>query len=137
DGRSLEETLLDEMRRPGLRLAVAESCSGGMLSHLLTRIPGSSDVFLGAVVAYSNELKRTFLGVRAETLSRFGAVSEQTALEMAQGARETTGSDYAISITGIAGPAGGSDEKPVGTVWIGVSGPDASFAQLFRLGQRR
>ena len=137
DRRSLEETVLDEMRSSGLRLAVAESCSGGMLSHLLTRIPGSSEVFLGGVIAYSNDLKVRFLDVSRETLQREGAVSEQTALEMARGARRATGSDYAIAITGVAGPGGGSDEKPVGTVWIGIAGPNTSYAQLFRLGKRR
>src|SRR5690606_12579518 len=137
DSRSLEETVLDEMRSSGLRLAVAESCSGGMLSHLLTRIPGSSEVFLGGVIAYSNDLKVRFLDVSRETLQREGAVSEQTALEMARGARRATGSDYAIAITGVAGPGGGSDEKPVGTVWIGIAGPNTSYAQLFRLGKRR
>lgn len=137
DRRSLEETVLDEMRSSGLRLAVAESCSGGMLSHLLTRIPGSSEVFLGGVIAYSNDLKVRFLDVSRETLQREGAVSEQTALEMVRGARRATGSDYAIAITGVAGPGGGSDEKPVGTVWIGIAGPNTSYAQLFRLGKRR
>lgn len=137
DRRSLEETVLDEMRSSGLRLAVAESCSGGMLSHLLTRIPGSSEVFLGGVIAYSNDLKVRFLDVSRETLQREGAVSEQTALEMVRGARRATGSDYAIAITGVAGPGGGSDEKPVGTVWIGIAGPNTCYAQLFRLGKRR
>lgn len=137
DRRSLEETVLDEMRSSGLRLAVAESCSGGMLSHLLTRIPGSSEVFLGGVIAYSNDLKVRFLDVSRETLQREGAVSEQTALEMVRGARRATGSDYAIAITGVAGPGGGSDEKPVGTVWIGIARPNTSYAQLFRLGKRR
>jgi len=137
DNRSLEETVLDEMRHSGFRLAVAESCSGGMLSHLITRIPGCSDVFSGGVVAYSNDLKVSFLGVSEETLERFGAVSEQTALEMAQGARRAMNSDYAIAITGVAGPGGGSDEKPVGTVWIAISSRKTSYAQLFRLGNRR
>lgn len=137
DSRSLEETVLDEMRNCGLRLAVAESCSGGMLSHLLTRIPGSSDVFSGGVVAYSNELKVKFLEVSQDTLERYGAVSEQTALEMATGARRTMGSDYAVAITGVAGPGGGSEDKPVGNVWISISGPKTSCAQLFRLGNRR
>jgi nicotinamide-nucleotide amidase len=137
DSRSLEETVLDELRTRGLLLSVAESCSGGLLSHLITRVPGCSDVFLGGVVAYSNELKSKILGVQSETLERHGAVSEETAREMANGARLALGSDYAVAITGVAGPGGGTDEKPVGNVWISVSSKNSSSAKLFQLGQRR
>ena len=105
----------------GLRLATAESCTGGLIAKLITDIPGSSDVFSGGIVSYANEVKMSVLGVRAETLASHGAVSEKTALEMADGARHVCGADIAISTTGIAGPGGGTPEKPVGTVWIAIS----------------
>src|SRR5688500_528319 len=98
-------------------LSVAESCSGGLLGHLLTNVPGSSAYFLGGVIAYSDDLKRTLLGVPGEVIGQHGAVSAECALSMARGARRITGSDLALSITGIAGPGGGSPDKPVGTVY--------------------
>src|SRR6185437_10406301 len=104
-------------------LAVAESCTGGYISHRLTNVPGASTVFLSGIVTYSNAAKQTFLGVRAETLERYGAVSESVAREMAEGARQAIRADYAIATTGIAGPGGGTPEKPVGTVFIAVATP--------------
>ena len=105
-------------------VSVAESCTGGLLGAALTELPGSSCYFLGGVQAYSNEVKEGLLGVNPGTLVSFGAVSEQVASEMARGVQRLTGSDWAISTTGVAGPAGGSGEKPVGTVWISVVGCD-------------
>ena len=102
-------------------LALAESCTGGTIANRITNVPGASAVFLAGLITYSNEAKQKFLGVRAETLAAHGAVSEATAKEMADGARRQTGADYAISVTGIAGPGGGTLEKPVGTVWIGIA----------------
>ncbi len=104
-------------------LAVAESCTGGNIAHYLTFNPGSSDYFKGGVVAYSNEIKNKLLNVPIEIIQEFGAVSQQVAEAMAQGARKVLRTDYSLSTTGIAGPDGGTDEKPVGTVWISVAGP--------------
>ncbi len=102
-------------------IATAESCTGGLLSHVLTAISGSSGYFMGGVVAYSNQIKEAILGVSPETLQVYGAVSEQTASEMARGVRLKFKTDIGISTTGIAGPTGGTPEKPVGLVWIGIS----------------
>lgn len=102
-------------------VATAESCTGGLISHLLTEIPGSSAYVVGGIVSYSNEVKQQQLGVKAETLETHGAVSEQTAREMAEGVRARLGSDYGISVTGIAGPGGDRPGKPVGLTYIGVA----------------
>ncbi|MDF1520996.1 MAG: CinA family protein [Brevefilum sp.] len=103
----------------GLSIATAESCTGGLLSHILTGVSGSSGYFIGGVVAYSNHIKEQFLGVSENTLIGFGAVSEQSAIEMAKGIAEKFNSSIGLSTTGIAGPSGGTPEKPVGLVWIG------------------
>ncbi len=113
-------------------LALAESCTGGLISHRITRIAGSSAYYLGGAVTYANEAKMNFLGVSAATLEKHGAVSEQTALEMSRGIRERTGAAFALAVTGIAGPGGGSPEKPVGTVWLSIAGPQSHQARLWR-----
>ncbi|MEX2586003.1 MAG: competence/damage-inducible protein A [Balneolaceae bacterium] len=116
---TLEEVLGSLLRKKELSLAVAESCTGGLVSDALTDVPGSSDYFRGGVVAYDNAVKMSELGVRGRTLDKYGAVSKEAALEMARGVAERLGTDIGISTTGIAGPSGGTDEKPVGTVWTG------------------
>jgi nicotinamide-nucleotide amidase len=113
----------------GLTIATAESCTGGLLSHRITDVPGSSVYFLGGIVAYAYEAKETLLGVQHETLLARGAVSEDTAREMAQGARQRLGADVGLSVTGIAGPAGGMPGKPVGLTYIALSAPDAEYCQ--------
>jgi PncC family amidohydrolase len=120
----LEARVGHALRAKGWTICTAESCTGGLITHRLTNIPGSSDYVLGGVVAYSNRAKQSLLHVRQGTLIAYGAVSEQTASEMALGARELFGADLAVSVTGIAGPDGGSAEKPVGLTYIGLAGPD-------------
>ena len=120
DVSSLEEVVVKTLKEKGLTIACAESCTGGLICKRLTDIPGSSACVLGGFVTYTNEMKIEQLGVSADTLEKYGAVSQQTALEMARGARKATGADIAVGITGIAGPDGGSEEKPVGTVWVAV-----------------
>jgi nicotinamide-nucleotide amidase len=129
----LAEVVLDGCRRMGRRIAVAESCTGGMLGQRLTAIAGSSDVFAGGVIAYDDEVKLELLGVDRESLQRHGAVSEEIVTEMASAARRRFGVDVGIGITGIAGPGGGSVEKPVGTVWIALATPDEMVAKRLRL----
>lgn len=137
DQDKLEILLGDLLRAKNLTLTAAESCSGGYLAHLLTSIPGSSDYFVGGVVSYSNRLKERLLGVRNETLETFGAVSEETAREMVEGAVLRLDADCGIAITGIAGPDGGSAEKPVGTVFVAVKTPLSSNVQRFVFGKQR
>jgi nicotinamide-nucleotide amidase len=121
DGEELAAAVGRALRERGLTLALAESCTGGMISTLVTDVPGSSAYFLGGVVSYGNGAKESFLGVREETLRAHGAVSAEAALEMARGAVERFGADVAASVTGIAGPDGGTEEKPVGTVWFAIA----------------
>jgi len=112
-------------------LSVAESCSGGNIAHIITSNSGSSAYFIGGVVAYQNAVKQNVLNVKAADLKTYGAVSETVAIQMASGVRALLNTDYSISTTGIAGPTGGSDEKPVGTVWIGISSMNGTYAQKF------
>jgi competence/damage-inducible protein CinA-like protein len=123
DERPVEEIVLDLCRAQGLTLVAAESCTGGMVAERLTSVPGSSDVFLGAVIAYADEVKARELGVPPKVLERHGAVSAETAAAMASGARDRLGADVAVAVTGIAGPGGGSAEKPVGLVYLHAEGP--------------
>lgn len=120
---TLESQVGELLGRHGLTLATAESCTGGLIAHRLTNIPGSSSYFVGGVVAYAYEAKEALLGVRRETLMQYGAVSEQVALEMARGVRQRLGADLGLSVTGIAGPGGGTPEKPVGLTYIALVGP--------------
>jgi len=137
DDQSLASVVLEQLRKQQQTLSVAESCTGGGLGAELTAIPGSSDVLLGGVIAYSNTLKQRLLGVSAELLEQFGAVSDPVAQAMAEGARRVTASDWSMAVTGIAGPAGGSEEKPVGLVYIAVAGPDGCVSKPIRLGESR
>jgi PncC family amidohydrolase len=129
--QALEITLGELLRQRGLSLATAESCTGGLVSHLITNVPGSSDYFPGGITAYANDVKMRLLGVAQATLIAYGAVSAETALDMARGIRNVLGADIGLSVTGIAGPGGDSDGKPVGLVWIGLSTPDGDIAHRF------
>lgn len=137
EGSTVEAQLHDILLKRGKTLAVAESCTGGMIASKFTAMAGASAYFRGGVVAYANEAKRDILGVRMEDIECFGAVSEVVALEMAEGVRRITGADYAIATTGIAGPAGGSKHKPVGTVWMAIATPDGSRAIMRNSGTDR
>jgi nicotinamide-nucleotide amidase len=131
DGRSVEELVLDRCRELGWTLATAESCTGGLVAAGLTAIPGSSDVVLGGVVAYANEVKTAELGVPAALIERHGAVSAEVAEAMAHGVREQLGVDVGVSVTGVAGPGGGSESKPVGLVYFHVATPEGSEGGTF------
>jgi len=131
DERGVEEIVLVLCRARGFSLATAESCTGGLVAARLTSVPGSSDVVLGGVVAYANEVKRAELGVSEELLARHGAVSAEVAAAMAAGVRARLGADVGLAVTGVAGPAGGTPEKPVGLVYLHVETPDASQARTF------
>jgi nicotinamide-nucleotide amidase len=134
---TVEQLVHNALIAQGKTLSVAESCTGGNIAAKFTAMAGASAYFQAGVVSYSNEAKVDILGVNAEDIARYGAVSEQVALQMAEGARRVGRSDYAIATTGIAGPSGGSAEKPVGTVWIGVATPEGSFAVLKNCGTDR
>jgi nicotinamide-nucleotide amidase len=132
DERPIEQIVLELARENGLTLATAESCTGGLVGARLTEVPGASDVFLGAVVAYANEIKEALLGVSTETLQEHGAVSAECVLEMANGARRALAADLALSVTGIAGPDGGSAEKPVGLVFFCATSGKETLSQEIR-----
>lgn len=133
DNDTMAGTIGKLLTETGATLAVAESCTGGNIAHLITLTPGSSAWFRGSVTAYANEIKTGLLNVSGETLENFGAVNAQTATEMVQGAKKALKSDYALATTGIAGPDGGTPEKPVGTIWIAVAGPTKFICEKFVL----
>ena len=137
EGATLEQQVHRILTERGKTLAIAESCTGGVIASKFTAMAGASAYLLGGVVAYANDVKRNILGVDPVSLECFGAVSEVVALEMAEGVRRTTGADYAIATTGIAGPSGGSKHKPVGTVWIALATPEGSRAIMRNSGTDR
>ena len=124
-----QETVGPLLRAHGATVVTAESCTGGLIGSLLTDVSGSSDYYLGGVISYANEVKQGVLGVSQDTLATVGAVSRETALQMAHGARRLLGADYALAVTGIAGPTGGTAEKPVGLVYIALVGPDVELCE--------
>jgi nicotinamide-nucleotide amidase len=126
DNKTLEYSLGTRLRRRGLTLAVAESCTGGLLGGRITAVPGSSSYFLGGVIAYANTVKVRSLGVPSRLLARHGAVSAECALALARGVRREIGASLGLAVTGIAGPSGGTTKKPVGTVFVAVNGPGRS-----------
>lgn len=138
DVPNLQTALVNYLLEHNITVSVAESCTGGLVSKSITDIPGCSSVYPGGVCSYSNEMKIKWLGVKEETLNAYGAVSEQTALEMAQGIRLATGADFGLSTTGIAGPGGGSEEKPVGLVYMAVAGEHYQRVEkvIIRYGER-
>jgi nicotinamide-nucleotide amidase len=137
DADSMERVLVDALHKEKLTLSAAESCTGGLIAKRITDIAGCSDVFLGGCVTYTNEVKQRLLGVSGDTLEKYGAVSKETAMEMARGVRERTGSDIGISATGIAGPGGATEETPVGTVFLGISTKDGEDYRRLSLSSKR
>ncbi|MFO7616339.1 MAG: competence/damage-inducible protein A [Bacteroidales bacterium] len=137
DDLTLEEVLGVLLREDNLTVATAESCTGGSLARLITRVPGSSDYFKGSIVAYANEIKSRFLNVPEDMLSRFGAVSREVVERMAAEIRLLFAVDYSVAISGIAGPAGGTPLKPVGTTWIAVAGPNGVESACYQMGEHR
>jgi len=127
----LEEEIIARLVEQGRTVAVAESCTGGLIGHRLTQVAGSSAAFLGGVIAYHNAVKERVLGVPAEVLEREGAVSEATALAMAEGARRLLRADVAVAVTGIAGPSGGTDDKPVGLTYVALAGPKSRTCERY------
>ena len=129
----MEQALVKALCAAKKTMVTAESCTGGMIASKIVNVSGASDVFLEGCVTYSNAAKMRTLGVKAETLEKFDAVSRETALEMAEGARRRADADYAVSVTGLAGPGGGTPEKPVGTVWLGLATREGVQARLLQL----
>jgi nicotinamide-nucleotide amidase len=126
DEETLEIVVVRMLIERNLKLATAESCTGGLIAHRITNVPGSSEAFLAGIVAYSNEAKSKFLGVASELIQQYGAVSPEVAEAMAVGAQERTRADITVGVTGIAGPGGGTPEKPVGLVYIAIKTPDGT-----------
>jgi nicotinamide-nucleotide amidase len=137
DNETMESVVGNLLKKHKMTVSTAESCTGGRIAHLITSVPGSSEYFIGSVVAYSNRIKEAELGVRAESLEKYGAVSEAVVREMAEGIRKKFKTDFSIATSGIAGPDGGTDEKPVGTTWIAVATPEKTITQKFLFGEHR
>ncbi|MEZ5196552.1 MAG: competence/damage-inducible protein A [Bacteroidales bacterium] len=137
DNDSLSQKVGQLLREKGMTISTAESCTGGFIAHLITSVAGSSDYFKGSIIAYANEIKEQSLGVKTQTLIDHGAVSEETVLEMVTGIKSRFKTDCAIATSGIAGPGGGTDEKPVGTTWIAISTPFKTFAKVYEFGDNR
>jgi len=137
DDESLEAVIFRLLKEKKQTLSVAESCTGGYIAHRITLMPGSSEVFNGSVVVYAYEAKQKLIDVTLETLEKYGAVSEQCVVEMAEGCNKLFNTDFAIAVSGIAGPGGATDEKPVGTVWIAVATPEKTIAEKFSFGDNR
>jgi nicotinamide-nucleotide amidase len=129
DDEELEQAIAKLLLENNATLSTAESCTGGYLAHTITANAGSSAYYLGSVISYSNEVKMDLLGVKKETLESYGAVSEETVIQMAEGARKVLKSTYALATSGIAGPDGGTEEKPVGTIWLACAGPEGTVAR--------
>ena len=137
DKNTLYEIIGNLLSEKGQTLSTAESCTGGYIAHLITSVAGSSDYFKGSVVAYSNQIKEEFLNVKHKSLVDYGAVSKEVVTEMAEGVKHKFNTDYAIATSGIAGPGGGTPEKPVGTIWIAVATPSKTITRLFQMGIHR
>ena len=137
DQDEIEQVIGDLLRKQRQTLATAESCTGGYLAHLITSVAGSSDYYQGSIIAYANEVKERELGVSAATLQKHGAVSEETVSAMAEGVKNRLGTDYGLATSGIAGPGGGTPDKPVGTVWIAVAHPHGTSTKLLNLFKNR
>ena len=137
DNDELSAIVGELLRKKGQTVSTAESCTGGYIAHLITSVAGSSDYFKGSVVAYANEIKQQFLGVQEQSIIDFGAVSDKVVKEMAEGARKKFHTDFAIATSGIAGPGGGTKDKPVGTTWIAIATPNKTITQHFLMGEHR
>ena len=131
EGSTLQECIGNMLKKAGKTVSCAESCTGGMIASLFTQQAGASEYFLGSVTSYSNSVKTGILGVPSEIISEYGAVSEECVRKMAEGVRRLTGSDFAVATSGIAGPGGGTESKPVGLVWIGISSEKSTEAVSF------
>ncbi|MEM8893059.1 MAG: competence/damage-inducible protein A, partial [Bacteroidota bacterium] len=137
DQDTIESVMGHRLKEEGLTISTAESCSGGYLAHMITSVPGSSTYFIGSMVSYHNDIKTDQLGVNPQTIEAHGAVSEQTVLEMASNIRKKFGTDIGLATSGVAGPGGGSEEKPVGTVWIAYADEEGAIARKLQLGTQR
>ncbi len=137
DANTLQEVIGWELGKRNMTVSTAESCTGGYIGHLITSVSGSSTYYMGSVVSYSNEAKRDLLGVNGQLIATHGAVSEEVVRAMAEGARQKLRTDFALATSGVAGPTGGTAQKPVGTVWIAIAGPDFVKARKFSFGRNR